>query len=317
MGQYSSQLPQLDRSAIYLTDGGLETDLIFNQGLDLPLFASCELLRSDEGRAALRRYFDEYAAIAREHGVGFIIDTATWRANPDWTAQLGYDEQGFEDVNRAAVELAVQVRSAWERPGAPMPISGVIGPRGDGYRPDALQTVDEAREYHGAQVGVLAETGQVDFIAAITMTYPQEAAGIALAARAAGLPVAISFTVETDGRLVTGATLEEALAAVDAATDGYPSYYMVNCAHPTHLPDGLAAIGGWAERVRGYRANASSLSHAELDEAEELDSGDAEQLGLQFRRLTAVMPQLTILGGCCGTDASHVRAISAAVRADR
>jgi homocysteine S-methyltransferase len=314
MGKYSAQLPQLDPNVVYLTDGGLETVLIFRDGLDLPHFAACELLRSVDGRAALRRYFDEFATIATEQGVGFIVDTATWRANPDWTALLGYSEAEFAEVNRAAVELAAEVRSAWERPGSPMPISGVIGPRGDGYAPDALQSVDEARDYHRAQIDVFAATGLVDFVAAITMTYPEEASGIALAARDAGLPAVISFTVETDGRLVTGATLGDAVAAVEAATHGYPSYYMVNCAHPTHLPEGLGS-GPWAARLRGYRANASSLSHAELDESEELDSGDAPQLGAQFARLTLELPHLTILGGCCGTDASHVAAIATAVSA--
>jgi S-methylmethionine-dependent homocysteine/selenocysteine methylase len=317
MGQYSSRLPQLDRDAIFLTDGGLETVMIFREGLDLPHFAACELLNDAGTRATLRRYFDEYAAIATERGVGFIVDTATWRANPDWTRLLGYDDDQFEQVNRAAVDLAVEVRSAWERPGSPMPISGVVGPRGDGYRPDTLQSVEDARAYHGAQIDVFAATGDVDFISAVTMTYPEEAAGIALAARDAGLPVVISFTVETDGRLVTGATLQDAIAAVDRATDGYPSYYMVNCAHPTHLPEGLGGDQEWSERLRGYRANASSLSHAELDEAEELDSGDAEELARQYARLRTALPGLTILGGCCGTDASHVAAIAAAVRPDR
>ena len=313
MGQYSSRLPQLERDAIYLTDGGLETVMIFRDGLDLPHFAACELLRSPDTRAALRRYFDEFAAIAAEQGVGFIIDTATWRANPDWTSLLGYTDEQFEQINRDAVDLAVEVRSAWERPGSPMPISGVIGPRGDGYRPDALQTVEEARTYHRAQVEVFAATHQVDVVTALTMTYPAEAAGIALAARDAGLPAAISFTVETDGRLVTGATLQEAIAAVDLATDGYPSYYMVNCAHPTHLPEGLVADQEWTGRLRGYRANASSLSHAELDEAEELDSGNPEELARQYSSLRAVLPGLSILGGCCGTDASHIAAIAKAV----
>jgi S-methylmethionine-dependent homocysteine/selenocysteine methylase len=309
MGTPTAHLPQLDENAIFMTDGGLETVMIFHEGIDLPLFASCGLFRSTEGRAALRNYFDQFAAIAVDRGVGFIIDTATWRSNPDWTSQLGYSTQDFEDVNRAAVDLATEVRAAWERPGVPMPISGVIGPRGDGYRADDRQSVEQAREYHGAQVRVLADTGRVDFIAAITMNYVEEAAGIALAARDAGMAVAISFTVETDGRLVTGDTLEQAITAVDLATDGYPSYYMVNCAHPTHLPAQLGAPGDWVRRIRGYRANASSLSHAELDEAESLDSGDAEQLGQQFRQLRAVMPHLTIVGGCCGTDASHIAAI--------
>lgn len=315
MGSLSTRLPQLADNAVYLTDGGLETVLIFLQNIDLPLFAACELLRTDDGRAILRQYYDEYARIAEKAGVGFILDTATWRANPDWTTQLGYSTEEFERVNRAAVELAVEVRTAWERPGRPIPITGVIGPRGDGYRPDALQSVEEAREYHSAQIRVFAETGQVDLVTALTMTYPAEASGIALASRDAGLPVALSFTLETDGRLVTGETLGEAIESVDLATGGYPSYYMINCAHPTHLPADLAQGGEWTNRLRGYRANASQLSHAELDESEVLDDGDPEQLAREVVLLRASMPQVSVIGGCCGTDARHIAAIAAAVTA--
>lgn len=313
MGNYSSALPQLDEHSIYLTDGGLETVLIFLEGLDLPEFAACDLLRTAEGTAALRKYFDGMASIAAEHGMGFIIDTATWRANPDWTAKLGYTAEEFVSVNRKAVELALSVRAAWEQPGIPMPISGVLGPRGDGYRPDRRQTVDEALEYHGAQIGVFAETGAVDLISAITMNYPEEALGIALGAKAAGLPVVISFTVETDGRLATGDSLEGAISIVEKATDAYPAYYMVNCAHPTHLPEGLDSGAAWTRRLRGYRANASDLSHAELDEAEHLDDGNPSELAQQFRALRDQLPALNVLGGCCGTDRRHIAAIAAQV----
>ena len=311
MGKYSAALPQLSGDTIYLGDGGLETVLIFENGIDLPLFASCALLRTEEGTQTLRRYFDEVAEIAERAGKGFIVDTATWRANPDWTDQLGFSREEFEEVNRKAVELAFEVRDRWERD-IPMPVTGVVGPRGDGYRPDRLQSVEEARTYASGQVKVFAEEG-VDFVSAITMNYPAEGAGVALAARDAGLPAVISFTVETDGRLATGESLEEAIRFVEEASGSYPAYYMVNCAHPTHLPAELAGGGTWTARVRGYRANASSLSHAELDEAEELDPGNPVELAQQLRELKAAAPQLCVVGGCCGTDKSHIAAIAAAV----
>ena len=309
MGKYSAALPQL--GDVYLGDGGLETVLIFHKNLDLPLFAACDLLRTPEGTATLREYFDEMAQIADRAGVGFVLDTATWRSNPDWTDQLGYSHEEFVEINRAAVRLALDIRDHWERD-LPIPIAGVVGPRGDGYRPDRLQSVDEAREYSSNQISVLAEAG-VDFISALTLNYTAEAAGIALAARDAGIPAVISFTVETDGKLVTGDTLEEAIAFVDGATGSYPAYYMVNCAHPTHLPDDLASGAPWALRVRGFRANASSLSHAELDEAEELDDGDVEELTRQAGELHLAAPQLTVWGGCCGTDKRHLEAIARAI----
>ncbi len=311
MGKYSASLPQMLPNQVYLTDGGLETVLIFQKGLDLPLFASCVLLRTEEGTAALRAYFSEMAQIANRSGVGFIVDTATWRANPDWTDELGLSREQFRDINRAAVQLALEIRDQWEQQ-IPMPVAGVLGPRGDGYRPDQLQSVEEARAYSLDQVAVLADAG-VDFISALTMNYPAEGAGIALAARDAGLPVAISFTVETDGKLATGESLMDAIAFVDDATDSSPAYYMVNCAHPSHLPADLSSGDPWTLRVKGYRANASQRSHAELNEAEELDDGDFTQLGFQIGQLHASVPQLTVLGGCCGTDKRHIEAIASAV----
>lgn len=307
MAGYRTALPQLDTERVFLTDGGLETDLVFNHGVDLPLFAACDLLRSEEGRQTLRAYFDEYAEVATSNGLGLVLDTATWRANPDWTRQLGYDDTEFAEVNRRAAQLAAEVREAWAREGSPMPISGVIGPRGDGYVPGKRQSIEEARAYNAAQIGVFADT-EVDFIAAITMNYPEEAAGIALAARDAGMPVVISFTVETDGRLASGHSIAEAIAIVDEASDSAPAYYMVNCSHPTHLPEDLGGL----DRVRGFRANASSMSHAELDESEVLDDGDPLELAKQFRALRERMPLLTVLGGCCGTDSRHVAAIAVA-----
>jgi S-methylmethionine-dependent homocysteine/selenocysteine methylase len=149
-----------------------------------------------------------------------------------------------------------------------------------------------------------------DLVTAVTMTHAGEAIGIARAAAAAGLPSAISFTVETDGRLPDGRGLRESLEATDEATDGAPAYYMINCAHPMHFAGVLEDDdSAWRERICGLRANASALSHAELDEAEELDEGDPEDLGRRYRALRDALPAATVLGGCCGTDVRHVRAI--------
>jgi len=304
---YRDALPQLDRDLLFLTDGGLETDLIFRRGIDLPHFAACALLLTNSGRAMLRDYYRDFATLAMERGAGFVLDTVTWRANPDWLRELGYAPESLVELNRAAVDLAVGVRAEFRRPGLPIPISGVLGPRGDGYRPGQLQSVDEARSYHSAQIEILADTA-ADLVTAMSINYPAEGAGIAIAARELGMPVAISFTVETDGRLATGETLAQAIDAVDELSDFWPAYYMVNCCHPSHLPAELESL----DRVRGYRANASALSHAELDESEQLDAGDPVELGAQIRELRDRAPQFTILGGCCGTDIRHLRQIAAA-----
>ena len=309
MTRHRRALPQLDGS-LFLTDGGIETTLIFHDGFDLPDFAAFVLLGQDEGRAALTRYFESYVAIAARDEVGIVLETPTWRANPDWALRQGLTAEQTAQVNRDAVDLLVDVRSRLERDGAPIVISGCIGPRGDGYVVESSMTAAEARDYHRPQVSAFAES-DADLVTAITMTYSAEAIGIAEAAREAGIPVVLSFTVETDGRLPSGETLGEAITAVDTATDSYPSYFMVNCAHPTHFAHVLADAPPWAGRLQGLRANASTLSHAELDEAEELDEGDPQDLASRYRALRETTPSLHVLGGCCGTDHRHIDAISA------
>ena len=301
---YRDRLPQLDGD-LFLTDSGLETVLIFLEGVELPLFAAFVLLDTDDGRERLRRYYRRHMAIAAEAGLGFVGESATWRANPDWAIQLGYDSAALDRLNRESIQLLAALREEFE---PPFVVSGCVGPRGDGYSPETLMTPDEAERYHAEQIATFAST-EADMVTAITMTHTGEAIGVARAAAAAGLPVVISFTVETDGRLPSGETLAEAVAAVDAATDAGPAYYMVNCAHPSHFEDVLAVDEAWVQRIRGVRANASRRSHAELDEAEDLDDGDPDELGAEYARLRAAHPQLSVLGGCCGTDERHVAAI--------
>jgi S-methylmethionine-dependent homocysteine/selenocysteine methylase len=300
-------LSQLD-GRTFITDAGMETVLIYRDGLELPEFASFVLLDDPAGIEALRSYYGEYVAIAERHGFGIVLDTPTWRANPDWGARLGYSAEGLDDVNRRGVALLEEVREAAGN-GVDVLISGCIGPRGDGYVVGEVMSAKEAQEYHSAQVATFASTNS-DLVSALTLNYASEAVGIARAAAEAGIPSVISFTVETDGRLPSGQELRDALAEVDEATGGAPAYYMVNCAHPTHFEDVLA--GGGLDRVRGLRANASTKSHAELDEAEELDQGDPDDLAERYRGLRPLLPNLTVVGGCCGTDERHIEAICAA-----
>jgi len=284
----------------------METTLIFEQGMELPEFASFPLVEIDEGRAALRAYFEPYLAIARERGVGIVLDTPTWRANPDWGEKLGYSLEQLEEANRNAVAFMEQLRGE-----ADVLVCGCVGPRGDGYVPGELMSADEAEAYHSWQVGVFADTG-VDLVSALTMNYLEEALGIARAADKASLPCVISFTVETDGRLPSGQPLGEAVEHLDDATGGAPAYFMINCAHPTHFAEVLEGDGAWKQRIRGLRANASKMSHAELDEAEELDAGNPDELASDYLALRAKLPNLTVVGGCCGTDHRHIDAISRA-----
>jgi len=312
--KYRHSLPQMGND-IFLTDGGLETTLIFLDGLELPSFAAFDVLRTTEGRAALKRYYAPYVALAKRDRRGLILESATWRSNPEWGAVLGYSPEALDTVNRDAIELIRAIRDAEETPASSMVLSGCLGPRGDGYAPERHMTADEAEEYHSRQVRVFEAAG-VDLVTAITMTYLEEGVGIARAAKAAAVPAVISFTVETDGCLRTGMELGAAIEACDAATGGYPAYYMVNCAHPTHFRDRLTG-GDWLSRIGGIRANASRMSHAELDEARELDAGDPQELARDYRELMALLPKLRVLGGCCGTDHRHIGEISHACQHHR
>jgi S-methylmethionine-dependent homocysteine/selenocysteine methylase len=308
---YRHDLPQLE-SDVFLADGGIETTMIFDDRLDLPDFAAFLLLGDATGRAALVRYFDSYARIAARDGVGVVLETPTWRASRDWGARHGYGDEHLIDVNKDAVALLVDTRTRHQTERSPVVISGCIGPRGDGYVVDNAMTADEARDYHSLQADAFADSA-ADLVTAITMTYRDEAIGVVNAARDAQMPVVISFTVETDGRLPSGEPLADAIEAVDDATDAYPAYYMVNCAHPTHFAHVLEGGGPW-HRLGGLRANASTKSHAELDEAEELDAGDPADLAERYRAIRSSVPSVRVLGGCCGTSVAHIETISEACR---
>jgi S-methylmethionine-dependent homocysteine/selenocysteine methylase len=292
-----------------VTDGGLETTLVFHNGLELPDFAAFPLLDTEVGRAALADYYQPYLDLGRRLGAPVVVDTPTWRANLDWGARLGYDAIRLAAVNRHAVEFVREL--ATSGPGGPVEhvVDGVVGPRGDGYVIGETMSAAEAAAYHGLQARAFAEAG-ADMMTAVTMTYVDEAIGVVRAAGSVGMPVVISFTVETDGVLPSGEPLGDAITRVDDVTDGAPAYYMVNCAHPTHFAEQLATGADWLARVKAVRANASRCSHAELDEATELDRGDVADLADWYGRLDAILPDLRVIGGCCGTDDEHVAAIA-------
>jgi len=308
--KYRMDLPQLSGD-FFLTDGGLETTLVFHEGFELPAFAAFDLLKNARGQATLEDYFRKYAAVAKKYGVGFVLESPTWRSNPDWGQKIGYTKQDLVAMNRQAIDLLSNIRDDFEDEKTQIVISGCIGPRGDGYNPTSMMSAAEAEAYHAWQMAVMAET-ETDMVSALTMTYAEEAIGVVRAAQAVGLPVVISFTVETDGRLPSGQTLKDAIEQVDAETNDGPAYYMINCAHPTHFERTLTIDEPWVQRIRGLRANASCLSHAELDEAKELDDGNPVELGSQYRALQEKLRNLNIFGGCCGTDHRHIEAIAEA-----
>jgi S-methylmethionine-dependent homocysteine/selenocysteine methylase len=299
-------LPQLSGRPM-VTDGGLETDLIFNHGVELEDFAAYPLLGDAAGRELLTGYYDAYASIAARAGAGLLLESPTWRANPDWGARLGHSAADLDRANTDAVDLlrSLRLRYAAELGLRDVVVVGVVGPRGDGYRSAGAPSPAEAADYHHAQVAAFAGAG-VDVVTAYTLTTAGEAIGLSRSCREHGLPVAISFTLEVDGRLPDGTTLADAISEVD---DGAaPDYYLVNCAHPEHVLAGLDADdgSGWRSRLLGLRYNASTRSHAELDEAHDLDAGDLDTIAAGHDRVVARLPSVMVVGGCCGTDASHV-----------
>ena len=301
-----TSLPQLSGTPL-LTDSGLETTLIFREGYDLPCFAAYPLLETPEGRESLRAYYRRHLSIAADRGVGFVLESPTWRASRDWGAQLGHGPEALGRLNREAIALMSDLRA--EAAVRPVVISGNIGPRGDGYVADRAMTETQAQGFHAEQIGWFAQT-DVDMVTAVTLSSVAEGVGVIRAAQEAGLPVAVSYTTETDGRLPDGTPLGTAIEETDARTGRAAAYFMVNCAHPDHFRAALEAGAGWRSRIVGVRANASRLSHAELDEAEELDDGSPAELGRDYARLRRLLPNLAVMGGCCGTDHRHVEAMA-------
>lgn len=310
MKTYRNALPQL-REGLFLADGGIETTLIFHDGLDLPDFAAFHAFKTPTGEAALRKYFRTYVDLANQYGTGLVLESATWRSSPDWGARIGYSLDELDEANRRAIQLLEEIRREYQTERTPIIVSGCVGPRGDGYVPGNVMSAKEAENYHRRQIEIFAASS-ADLVTAITMNYVEEAIGIAQAAKKADIPVVLSFTVETDGNLPTGQTLRSAIEQTDKETGGYPAYYMINCAHPSHFEHVVSDGGDWLQRIRGIRANASHMSHAELNEAPELDEGNPVELGMQYVRLKQRIPTLSVMGGCCGTDHRHIEKIATA-----
>ena len=309
MKNSKNRLPhQINR--LCLTDAGLETWLVFQRGIELREFASFELLNNTEGRDLLESYYSDFMDMAEQAKMGFVAETVTWRANPEWGAKLGYTLPELADINRDAVAMLDNLRKGSPN-SANIFLCGNVGPRGDGYVPGKLMSVAEAQDFHSFQIDVLANA-RTDMVSAFTLTNVPEALGIARAAGEADVPCVISFTLETDGNLPSGQKLKDAITEMDANAFTRPAYYMINCAHPDHFAATLEEAP-WMKRIRGIVANASRCSHTELDEADELDSGDPVDLGQALSVIRKRFAHIQVLGGCCGTDIRHMAEIAQAV----
>jgi S-methylmethionine-dependent homocysteine/selenocysteine methylase len=311
MPKYRTALPQLCNKT-FLTDGGLETVFVFQHEIDLPQFASFVLLDKSSTYKLLKEYYQDYISIAKQYHVGYVLESPTWRASSKWGDLLDYSDNEIKTINQKAIQLMTELRDEHETDKTPIVISCCIGPYGDGYVIDEMMTAKQSEDYHSTQIKTIANT-EADMITAMTLSYTNEAIGILKAAQASNIPAVIGFTVETDGKLPSGMTVKDAIETVDKATNNYASYYLINCAHPTHFQKVLNVDDTWKKRIKAIRANASTKSHAELDECTELDDGNPNELGTQHLELRKQLTNLNIFGGCCGTDYRHVEAICKAV----
>ena len=297
-----------------ITDGGIETALADRLGQELPEFAAFVLLETPEGREALRAYYRPFVELAAERGLPLVLDTPTWRANPDWGRRLGVDAAGLARANADAVALVRRVVDEAAPAGAPeieVVVNGCVGPRFDEYASAERMSPEEAERYHAPQVAALAEAG-ADRVTSVTTLDAAEGIGVVRAAGRVRVPAAVSFVLGADGRLADGGTLAEAIAAVDAATGGAALGFLVNCAHPSEVALGFEACAGAPEleRVVGFRLNAAR--HGEDGPGDE----PADFAGAELA-LAAAAPSAAVFGGCCGTDVPHVAALAdAAARAE-
>ncbi|WP_299918646.1 homocysteine S-methyltransferase family protein [uncultured Roseobacter sp.] len=290
----------------FLVFAATGTDLIFNRGVELPGFASFPLVEDPKAQPIIVDQMRELIEVAAEHELGCIIDTLTWMANRDRAAPLGYDTERLATLNQKAATLMCDLRNETDRDDVLVALC--IGPSRDAYAKLDPMTVEAARAYHALQIGSVAGT-DIDLVNAYTFNQVEEAAGAVFAAKDCGVPIAVSFVVETDGCLDNGTGLEEAIDQVDAITGNSAAYFMVNCAHPDHFSHALTGH----PRLKGMVVNASRLSHAELDDASELDDGNPKELGAEVARLVHEYPKISVVGGCCGSDFRHMGEMARAI----
>lgn len=304
-------LPQLTSSKLFLTEAGIETTLIYRKNINLPSFSTLPLLSTEEGTENLLSIYQDYINTALTHSTGIVLETRTWRGSPAWASKLGLSTSQVLNLNRAAVTILRDLRHGAETPSTPIVISGTLGTLQDAYQ-DSTGTVSItlAQENYRSQVHVLAQEG-VDMLSIMTVTNLNEAIAAVTVAREFNLPIHVSFSIETNGRLQGGRTVDDVIREVDHLTESYTTYFGVNCAHPRHI---MAALQGVSKEVRSrigsIRGNASLKSHQELDNTLVLDRGDVSVYVGEFDGLLNILPELKVVGGCCGTDEEHLDALA-------
>jgi homocysteine S-methyltransferase len=307
-------LPPAGSGELFLTEGGSETEIMYRHGYELPEFAMFPLLENPTARAAMRGMYCEQLDVAAEHGLSFLLTGMDYRASPDWGAKLGYSAQALADANIAAIDFLRDIAQDYAGQIPRLLVGGILGPRGDAYSLNQTITAASAEDYHAVQLQTLKRAG-VDFAIAQTINNIPEAVGIARAAAAINMPLSISLTLDSSGRLKSGPSLGEAITEIDRLSDDTaPAFYMLNCSHPVEYAPAITA-NGWTHRLRGVRPNASKMEKIALCKLGHIEDGDPVELGQQMADLRARFPHMDIFGGCCGTGAAHLREMAKALRA--
>lgn len=308
-GHLRRSIPPLSTKP-FLTDGGLETTIVYKEKIDLPCFAAITLLSTTQGTELLRRLYIKYVDVALSHNAGIVLEARVWRGAPIWAQPLGLTSAELIALNVKAVELLLDLRQQVETQSTPIVISGNIGPLSDAYKLSNRPGREFVREQYREQIKALVDAG-VDMLSITTITDTEEMIAAIEIAREHDIPIHASFSVERDGKLLNHRNLEEAIAEVDTTTNGYAAYFGINCAHPAHVKELLKTMPeSTRSRIGSFRGNASLRSHEELDNAAELDRGDIAKFATDFEDVARLLPSLRVAGGCCGTDEEHVAAVA-------
>jgi S-methylmethionine-dependent homocysteine/selenocysteine methylase len=300
--------PRLENK-FYLTEGGTETDVLYKWGFELPEFAMFPLLDDPKADQVIRDIYRRYFDVAEKHDTGMLIVGHDYRASPDWGAKLGYTPEGLADMERRTIGFLDSIRREYEDRVSDVYIAGGVGPRGDAYGTGGGITEAEAEDYHSVQLTTLKST-PADMAIALTINNIAEAVGIVRAAESIDIPIGISLTLTTEGRLGSGPTLRDAIETIEEKTNGAAAWFGTNCSHPLEFASALADDGPWRDRLRYVRPNAAKMDKVALCKLGHLEDGDPVELGEQMGGVARRFPRADILGGCCGTDERHLGEIA-------
>ena len=290
----------IEENTIILTEAAVIEKLRRSEAISLhPRLENATLIYDVDGKRALREIYSGYIDIACEAGLPINIATPTWRANRERVL-----EAVIGNINRDAVRFLSDLRNEWDEFSSRIFIGGLIGCKNDCYKPAEGLPPDKAYSFHSWQIEQLAKEN-IDYLMAATVPAIPEAVGMALAMQKTKIPYFISFVINRAGKILDGSSLRTAFDRIDAECTIPPVGYMINCAYPSFL-NAPAQPESVLRRLLGFQGNASSLDHAELDGSLSLQSDTLEDWGDRMVALNKIHG-IKILGGCCGTDVSHLK----------